>query len=293
MAEFGKTNQLTISRHEDFGLYLTDENGDEILLPNRYVTDEMQIGDSEEVFVYKDSEDRPVATTERPYAQVGDFALLRVKAVNNVGAFLDWGLMKDLLVPFREQKVRMAVGRSYIVYVYLDDETQRIVASAKLDKFLDNKIPEYKFRQKVNILIAQRTDLGFKVVVDNLFWGMIYHNEIFHDVNIGERYTAFVKNVRDDGKIDIKLGDREVKRVKTLADIILEFLVEHSGAMQITDKSSPDLIREVFNCSKKDFKKTLGFLYKAQKIIIEPTVIKLNNKPEKHHKSAKTGGKTK
>ncbi len=275
MAEIGKNNLLTVARREEYGLYLKDENGDEILLPNRYVTDDMTIGDEIEVFVYTDSEDRPVATTEKPFAQVGDFALLRVKSVNSVGAFLDWGLMKDLLVPFREQKVRMAAGRSYIVYVYLDDESQRVVASAKLDKFLDNKIPQYKFRQKVDILVVQRTDLGYKVIVDNLFWGMIYHNEIYQDVNIGDHEVAFIKNVRSDGKIDIKLGDREVKRVKSLADTIIDYIAENGGSIGITDKSSPDLIREVFSCSKKDYKKTLGFLYKAKKILIASDVIKL------------------
>lgn len=275
MAEIGKNNLLTVARREEYGLYLKDENGDEILLPNRYVTDDMAIGDEIEVFVYTDSEDRPVATTEKPFAQVGDFALLRVKSVNSVGAFLDWGLMKDLLVPFREQKVRMTAGRSYIVYVYLDDESQRVVASAKLDKFLDNKIPQYKFRQKVDILVVQRTDLGYKVIVDNLFWGMIYHNEIYQDVNIGDRYVAFIKNVRRDGKIDIKLGDREVKRVKSLADTIIEYIAENGGSISITDKSSPELIREVFSCSKKDYKKTLGFLYKAKKILIASDEIKL------------------
>ena len=275
MAEIGKNNILTIARCEEYGLYLKDDDGNEILLPNRYVTDDMEIGDEVNVFVYTDSEDRPVATTEQPYAKVGDFALLRVKSVNNIGAFLDWGLMKDLLVPFREQKVRMMSGRSYIVYVYLDDESQRVVASAKLDKFLDNKIPEYKYRQKVDILVTQRTDLGYKVIVDNLFWGMIYHNEIFQEINIGDRLEAFIKNVRQDGKIDIKLGDREVKRVKSLADTIMEYIAENGGTIHITDKSSPDTIREAFNCSKKDYKKTLGFLYKAQKILITPDEITL------------------
>lgn len=275
MAEIGKNNILTIARCEEYGLYLKDDDGNEILLPNRYVTDDMEIGDEVNVFVYTDSEDRPVATTEQPYAKVGDFALLRVKSVNNIGAFLDWGLMKDLLVPFREQKVRMMSGRSYIVYVYLDDESQRVVASAKLDKFLDNKIPEYKYRQKVDTLVTQRTDLGYKVIVDNLFWGMIYHNEIFQEINIGDRLEAFIKNVRQDGKIDIKLGDREVKRVKSLADTIMEYIAENGGTIHITDKSSPDTIREAFNCSKKDYKKTLGFLYKAQKILITPDEITL------------------
>lgn len=275
MIGIGKTNSLEIARRTEQGLYLNDDCGNEVLLPNRYITDDMNIGDTIDVFVYNDSEDRPIATTERPYAQVGEFALLRVKAVNSIGAFLDWGLIKDLLVPFREQKMRMVAGRSYIVYVYVDDESRRIVASAKLDKFLDNKIPEYKFRQKVDILVARRTDLGFKVVVDNLFWGMIYHDEIFHDVNIGERYKAFIKAVRPDGKIDLRLGDREVRRVKSLADVIMEYIDNNGGSMKLTDSSSPEMIRAVFNCSKKDFKKTLGFLYKAKKIVITPQEVRM------------------
>ena len=274
MTGIGKINSLEIARRTEQGFYLIDENGNEVLLPNRYITADMNIGDTIDVFVYNDSEDRPIATTETPYAQVGEFALLRVKAVNSIGAFLDWGLMKDLLVPFREQRMRMIAGRSYIVYVYVDDESKRIVASAKLDKFLDNKIPEYKFRKKADILVVKRTDLGFKVIVDNLFSGMIYHDEIYQDINIGEHYTAFIKNVRPDGKIDLKLGDREVKRVKGLADIIMDYIKANGGSMQITDSSSPEMIRAVFNCSKKDFKKTLGFLYKAKKIIITPSEVK-------------------
>ena len=274
MTGIGKINSLEIARRTEQGFYLIDENGNEVLLPNRYITDDMNIVDTIDVFVYNDSEDRPIATTETPYAQVGEFALLRVKAVNSIGAFLDWGLMKDLLVPFREQRMRMIAGRSYIVYVYVDDESKRIVASAKLDKFLDNKIPEYKFRKKADILVVKRTDLGFKVIVDNLFSGMIYHDEIYQDINIGEHYTAFIKNVRPDGKIDLKLGDREVKRVKGLADVIMDYIKANGGSMQITDSSSPEMIRAVFNCSKKDFKKTLGFLYKAKKIIITPSEVK-------------------
>ena len=275
--QIGKINNLVIARSTEQGFYLkaADGDGKEVLLPNRYITADMTIGDAIDVFVYNDSEDRPVATTEQPRAQVGEFAQMRVKAVNSVGAFLDWGLAKDLLVPFREQKKRMVVGRWYIVYVYLDHESNRIVASAKLDKFLDNVIPDYKPLQQVDILVAQRTDLGFKVVVDNLFWGMIYHGEIFHDVNIGERYRAFVKTVRPDGKIDLRLGDRELKRVKSLADVILEYLAANGGSMRITDSSSPEMIRAVFSCSKKDFKKTLGFLYKAKKIIITPQEVAL------------------
>ena len=261
--ELGKINTLKVSRRVDFGLYLSDDEGEnEVLMPKRYTSAEMRVNDLVDAFVYNDSEDRLVATTERPYAKVGEFALLRVKSVSNVGAFLDWGLMKDLLVPFREQKTRMTSGRSYIVYVYVDDATNRIVASAKIDKFLDNKMPSFDSFEEVNLLVAQRTDLGFKVIINNLFSGMIYHNQIFQDINIGDKLTGYIKNVRADGKIDVVLGKKEKSRVAELADSILSFLARNHGVMRITDASSPDEIQAVFQCSKKDFKKALGFLFK-------------------------------
>ena len=267
--KIGKYNELKVNRMVDFGCYLADEEGQEVLLPKRYLTGSEQEGDTMRVFVYNDSENRPVATTEKPVAQVGDFALMRVSQVNEVGAFLDWGLAnKELLCPFREQRVKMKAGRSYVVYVYLDDESKRIVASAKLGKFLDNRLPNYYHRQKVDVLVVQRTDLGYKVIVDNLFWGLIYDNEVYGDLNIGDRRVGFIKQVRDDEKIDVTLEKIEKLRVDDLAMAIIDHLKSHGGSMELGDKSDPKDILETFNCSKKDFKKALGQLYKLKKIIL-------------------------
>ncbi|MEE1298692.1 MAG: S1-like domain-containing RNA-binding protein [Muribaculaceae bacterium] len=276
MLQIGKFNELEITHRVDFGLYLDGGEEGEILLPLRYATQDMKPGDKINAFIYRDSEDRLIATTEKPYAQVGDFAFLRVNATNNVGAFLDWGLPKDLLVPFREQKVRMVPGRSYTVYVYLDDETQRIVASAKLQKFLDNKIPDIKAGDEVKARIYQRTELGYKVIVNDLFSGLIYHNEIFSEVNIGELHHATVKTVRADGKIDLVLGKSTRNRVNDLADDILDYIEECGGRISLNDSSSPEEIRETFQCSKKDFKKAIGALFKAKQIVIENDGIRLS-----------------
>lgn len=276
MLQIGKFNELEITHRVDFGLYLDGGEEGEILLPLRYATQDMKPGDKINAFIYRDSEDRLIATTEKPYAHVGDFAFLRVNATNNVGAFLDWGLPKDLLVPFREQKVRMVPGRSYTVYVYLDDETQRIVASAKLQKFLDNKIPNIKAGDEVKARIYQRTELGYKVIVNDLFSGLIYHNEIFSEVNIGELHHATVKTVRADGKIDLVLGKSTRNRVNDLADDILDYIEECGGRISLNDSSSPEEIRETFQCSKKDFKKAIGALFKAKQIVIENDGIRLS-----------------
>lgn len=276
MLQIGKFNELEITHRVDFGLYLDGGEEGEILLPLRYATQDMKPGDKINAFIYRDSEDRLIATTEKPYAKVGDFAFLRVNATNNVGAFLDWGLPKDLLVPFREQKVRMVPGRSYTVYVYLDDETQRIVASAKLQKFLDNKIPDIKAGDEVKARIYQRTELGYKVIVNDLFSGLIYHNEIFSEVNIGELHHATVKTVRADGKIDLVLGKSTRNRVNDLADDILDYIEECGGRISLNDSSSPEEIRETFQCSKKDFKKAIGALFKAKQIVIENDGIRLS-----------------
>ena len=271
--KIGEYNELRINRTVDFGAYLIDDDTHEVLLPKRYLTPEMKVGDTIRVFVYNDSENRPVATTEQPYAVVGDFALMRVKAVNKVGAFLDWGLVaKDLLVPFSEQRVDMKVGRSYIVRVYLDEASHRIVASAKLAKFLNQTDPDYYHREKVEVLVTQRSDLGYRVIVDNAHWGQIYQNEIYQDVNVGDRLTAFVKQVRPDGKVDVTLAKIEKMRVDDLADRILDYLNSHNGEMTLTDKSDPDDINKAFSCSKKDFKKALGLLYKQQKITLGDSV---------------------
>ena len=271
--KIGEFNELRINRTVDFGAYLIDDDTHEVLLPKRYLTPDMKVGDNIRVFVYHDSENRPVATTEVPHAVVGDFALLRVKAVNKVGAFLDWGLTaKDLLVPFSEQRVDMKVGRSYIVRVYLDEASGRIVASAKLNKFLNKTEPDYYHRERVQVLVVQRSDLGYRVIVDNAHWGQIYQNDTYQDVNIGDRLTGFVKQVRPDGKVDVTLAKIEKMRVDDLAGRIEQYLESHSGEMSLTDKSTPEEINSVFQCSKKDFKKALGLLYKQQKVTLGDSV---------------------
>ena len=269
----GQYNKLTINRFVDFGAYLIDDDNNEVLLPKRYLSGEEELDDPIEVFVYNDSENRPVATTEHPFATVGQFCLMRVKAVNAIGAFLEWGLVaKDLLVPFSEQRVRMQAGRSYIVYIYLDPSSQRIVASAKLDKFLNKNLPDYYHRQKVDVLITQQQEIGYRVIVDGKYWGMIYNNELYNPVNIGEHHMGFIKQVRDDGKIDVTLAKIEKMRVDDVADAIMDFLNDNGGSMTLNDKSLPDDILRTFNCSKKDFKKALGLLYKQHKITLGDTV---------------------
>lgn len=279
MIKLGHNNKLRVGRFVDFGAYLTDDEGAEILLPARYVSDDLAVGDEIDVFVYKDSEDRPVATTDVPYVEVGQFAFLQVVAVNKVGAFLDWGLPKDLLVPFSEQKARMQQGGIYLVYVYLDNESGRIVASAKVEKYLGNLIPDYKPGQRVEALVWEHTPLGYKVIVDNLFQGMLYQNELYRPVEIEETVDAYVKMVRPDGKIDLTLGDRAVNRVRELSDEIMERLNNSGGSLPYGDKSSPDDIKAEFKCSKRDFKQAIGRLYKEHRIVIEDDNIALAEKP--------------
>jgi len=268
MIKIGKTNNLKVVKKVDFGLYLDGGESGEILLPKRYVDESMEVGDELEVFIYCDSEDRLVATTEKPLIEVGEFGLLKAVEVNRVGAFMEWGLQKDLLVPFREQSQEIRVGGSYVVYAFLDNATKRIVGSTKLNKYVGNRIPRYSEGDTVDILAVHKTDLGYKVIVDNLFWGMIYNNDLFDPLSPGDRIPAYVKTVREDGKIDVTLRERGGERVFQLANRIMGYLREAGGGMTLSDSSSPDEIKAVFQCSKKDFKKALGYLYKKGKILI-------------------------
>ncbi len=269
MIKLGNYQTLEISRAVDFGVYLRepDTESPEVLLPLRYVPEKHESGQKINVFVYKDSEDRPIATTEHPYAQVGEFAFLEVKAVNDVGAFMDWGLPKDLLVPFREQRMRMRRGGVYLVYIYVDDATGRIVASAKTDKFLGNVIPEYKIGQKVQALVVEQTEIGYKVIVDNLHRGILYSNELFRPVEIEENLVAYVRRVRPDGKIDLTLSDRAGRRIDSTAEAIMKFL-DSPDRVPVGDKSAPELISRLFGCSKRDFKQAVGHLYRDKRIVI-------------------------
>lgn len=281
MVEIGKFNTLKVVKLVDFGVYLDGGNNVEILLPARYITSPLQEGDMIDVFIYTDSEDRLIATTETPLIQVGQFSYLTVKQTTPVGAFLDWGLAKDLLVPFSEQQVRMKVGATYLVYAYLDDNTKRIVASSKIGKFLGNTIPVYRKGDRVDILLYQKSDIGIKVIVDNLHNGIIYNNEIFRKVNIGDVATAFVKQVRPDGKIDLTLSDSSANRIQQLSCEIFDWLMISGGQSALSDKSDPEEIKKLFYCSKKDFKKAIGLLYKEKKITISDDGIKLVIQPKR------------
>ncbi|MCM1075727.1 MAG: S1-like domain-containing RNA-binding protein [Bacteroides sp.] len=280
MLNIGKYNSLRVARNVDFGAYLKDNDGNEVLLPARYITTPLQPDDELEVFVYKDSEDRPVATTERPFATVGEFAYLQVTQVNKIGAFLDWGLVgKELLVPYSEQRMKLSRGMVVLVYVYLDNATGRVVASAKIDKFLGNRYPDYKLGTKVEALIYKRTDLGYKAIVDNLFHGMVYESELYKPLEIGKEISAYIKHVRDDGKIDLVLSGGNDGRVEVLMKLIVERLKEQPGYfLPISDAASPETIRATFQCSKKDFKKAIGHLYRDRKIVISDGGIRLAEK---------------
>ncbi|NLI37184.1 MAG: type I-B CRISPR-associated protein Cas8b1/Cst1 [Bacteroidales bacterium] len=273
--KLGKFNQLEVVKEVDFGVYLDGGDSGEILLPTRYVPEECKPGDLLNVFIYLDNEERLIATTLTPLAQVGQFAYLEVNWVNQYGAFLDWGLMKDLFVPFREQKMKMQVGRKYIVYIYIDEESYRIVASAKVDRYLSNQIAEYQPGEEVNILIWQKTDLGFKAIIDNKFSGLLYDSEIFTPLYTGMQLKAFVKQVREDDKIDLMLQKPGFEKVDSFAEELLQYIKEHGGTIQYTDKSSADEIYDVFGVSKKTFKKGIGELYKKRLVVLGEKSISL------------------
>ncbi len=279
MLQIWKLNTLKIVKEVDFGLYLDGgEEYGEILLPKRYVPEKFEIEDDLEVFIYKDSEDRIIATTETPKAMVGDFALMEVAWVNKFGAFLEWGLQKELLVPFREQRKDMEQGKSYVVYVYLDDETKRIAASSKLNKFLDNIPAEYESSQEVDVFIASKSDLGYNAIINGVHWGMLYENEVFKPLERGQKLKAYIKKLRDDEKIDLYLHKAGYDKVEALTGKILETLKEEGGYLDINDKTPSAIIYEVFGESKKTFKKALGTLYKKRLIEIEKSGIKLLDK---------------
>jgi len=275
MAELGKYNDLRVVKELDFGLYLDGDELGEILLPIRQVPTKTQPDDIIEVFLYKDSEDRIIATTREPYAIVEEFAVLRVAEVNKTGAWLDWGLDKHLLVPFCEQKQDMEEGKTYLVYVYVDIESQRLVASSKLDKFLDNIPPEYEVGQEVDLLISNKSDIGYTAVINNMHSGLIYENEVFQKITRGQKIKGYIKKLRDDDKIDLILQKPGFQKIDNISQLILNKLKSEGGFLSVTDKSQPDEIKRLFEISKKNFKKAIGTLYKQRLIVIEKEGIKL------------------
>jgi len=273
MITIGKTYKLKAVKKLDFGVYLDAEDLYEVLLPKKYVPRDLAMGDEIEVFLYLDSEDRPVATTLVPKAQLGEFAYLQVVDINNIGAFLDWGLEKDLFVPFGEQHRPMEVGRSYIVYVYLDKIKGRLTASSKIDKFLDDEKPhDFTPQQAVKLLIANSTELGYKAIINNSHWGVLYENEVHQRLSFGQSIDGFIKRIRADGKIDLSLtslhdGGKETRDKNER--VILTHLNQQGGFAPVHDKTDPKIISDLFGMSKKAFKKAIGSLYKQKIINIE------------------------
>lgn len=266
--ELGRMNHLEVVREVDFGMYLDGGDTGDILLPARYVPSGCRPGDVLDVFLYLDSEERIVATTQTPLAMVGDFAYLQVAWVNNFGAFLDWGLMKDLFVPFREQKTKMQKGQSYIVHLHVDEESYRIMASAKVERYLDKDMPPYRPGEEVDILVWTKTDLGYKVIVDNRYAGLVYDSELFRSLYVGSRMKGYIKQVRPDGKIDVSLQKPGQEAVADFSDVLLEHLRMNGGRTSFCDKSPAEEIYAVFGVSKKVFKKAVGDLYKRRLIAI-------------------------
>ncbi len=275
MAQIGKKNHCRVVKEVDFGVYLDGGEHGEILLPRRYLPKNWAIGETIEVFIYLDSDDKLIATTQRPRIMVGQCAHLSVKAVNEVGAFLDWGLAKDLLVPFKEQATKMQEGRSYVVCAYLDQESERIAASSKLHKHLQEQSDDFKPQQEVKLLICGRSDMGYKAVINNTHLGLIFKDDAFKPLKYGQKLTGYIKSIRDDGKIDLCLQPVGKAGRRQLTDQILDYLQAHGGATTLTDKSPPEAIYEEFNVSKGSYKKALGALYKQRKILIEKDEIRL------------------
>lgn len=277
MIRLGDWNELKVTRFSDHGAYLDGGSVGEILMPNAYVQQDLQVGDVVKVFVYLDQAERLVGTTEQPQARVGDFAYLRVAWVNEYGAFLHWGLMKDLFVPFREQKMRMEKDRSYIVYVYIDPESRRIVGSAKVEKWLEEaRKKDYYRGRAVDLLVQQKTDLGFKVIVDNAHSGLLYDNQLYSELHTGDRLQGVVVNVRPDGKLDVSAQSIGKSRFRDFAEVLVEELEQAGGQLPFTDKSASEEIVARFGVSKKTFKQAVGTLYKARRIVLTDEGICLN-----------------
>lgn len=273
--ELGKYNQLEVVKEVDFGVYLNGGEEGEILLPKRYVPEGCKPGDVLNVFIYLDNEERLIATTLQPLVQVGEFACLEVAWVNEFGAFLDWGLMKDLFVPFREQKMKMQKGHRYVIHAHVDEESYRIMASAKIERYLSKDMPDYEPGQEVEVMVWQKTDLGYKVIVENRYGGLVYQNEIFQPLQPGMKLTAYVRQVREDGKIDLALQQDGQRKVKDFSDVLLQFIKDQGGYTTLNDKSAAETIYDTFGVSKKTFKKAVGDLYKKRLVVLEEGGIRL------------------
>lgn len=273
--KLGDYNRLTIVKEVDFGMYLDGGDEGEILLPKRYVPENCKPGDELEVFLYLDQDERLIATTQQPLAKVGEFACLEVAWVNQYGAFLNWGLMKDLFCPFHEQKQRMEIGNRYVVAVFIDEESYRIAASAKVEHFFATNFPPYQPGEKVDLLVWQTTDLGFKVIIDNAYPGLVYRSQVFKSIRIGDCLQGYIMGVRPDGKIDVSLQLHGRQQTTDFAETLLQYLKDHDGFCELGDKSDAQDIKHRFEVSKKVYKKAIGDLYRRRLITLEDAGIRL------------------
>lgn len=276
MIKIGEYNHLEILREREPGLFLGDDEDNEVLLPNRYKPETYKIYDKLEVFVYLDNEERLVAVTDRPFITKGEFALLRCNAVTNVGAFLDWGMLKELFCPFKEQASKMRVGDWYLVYCYLDDDTNRLVASSKTNGFLDNRELTVQQFDEVDLIVSHPSDIGMNVIVNKKHLGLIYSDNIFGDLSVGDKLKGIVQKVRPGNKLDISLGQIGYRNIEPNAQQILNELDDNSGFLKLTDKSNPEMIKSMLQMSKKSFKKAIGSLYKQRLIELKEDGIYLS-----------------
>ncbi len=265
----GKKNTLKILRGTGVGMFLGDDEGNDVLLPKKYVPESAIVGDDIEVFIYRDSEDRIIATTLEPKIQLNEFACLQTMAVTQIGAFLDWGLEKDLFVPFREQNKKMEVGKWYTVFLYLDEDTDRLVASCKVNRYFEKENIDLAIGQEVDLLIFEETDLGLNAIINNKYKGLLYENEIFQRVKIGTSTKGFIKNIREDNRVDLSLQKQGYENVEPNAQRILEKLKANNGFLDITDKSDAQYVMYQLEMSKKTFKKAVGALYRQRIIRLE------------------------
>ncbi len=280
MYQLGKYNSLKVIKQLPFGIYLDGGNEEEILMPTRYVPKDTEIGSMLDVFIYRDSEDRLLATTEKPFGIVGDMVMLEVIQTNSLGIFVNWGLPKDLYIPFQEQAGRMAEGRKYPIYIYIDEETDRIVGSARIEHFLKDYSPNvnYEIGQKVQIKPFKYTELGIKCTVNETYEGLLYNNELFTKLELTHTYDAYIKNIRNDGKLDLKFKPIGfVKQVEPNQALIIKLLKENNGSLPHHDKTDAQIIYSFYGISKREFKQAIGSLYKSDTIKITPIGISLLN----------------
>ncbi len=267
--KLGEINTLEILRETDHGVYLIDDNDEEVLLPNRYVPTQFKIWDKIDVFVYLDNKERLVASTDMPYIKKGEFGLLRCNQVTDFGAFLDWGLVKELFCPFKEQAFKMKPGGWYLVYCYLDEKTDRLVASSKTNRFLDNKVLTVEQFEEVDLIVSHPSDIGWNVIVNKKHLGLIYKDSIYRDISVGDKLKGIVKKIRKGNKLDISLEKIGFRNIEPNAQRIIQELEDNGGFLNLTDKSDPEDIKETLQMSKKSFKKAIGNLYKQRQISIK------------------------